>query len=346
MKPVHSQLITPMLFLSVTWLLLSGCGAGQPARSNIYSIGVGCTTSQDQTQGFNLYFLIEGVSPEEYKSKTDPLQAKQSNWPQIRSPLETPKVVYDFDPENIVALKKEFNELLEEESKGGDRSQLVSRKMKINSEIFMLSTQMSRDYQNRVREIEFEERKQQIGESSQLRQEINSAYLKVAEEFVRSGKKCMILLFSWSLKEGEHPSRDIGPEHGIVSQENDISFSYPKQDHIFFDLPAGKMRLGTQAMVGLPGNDGKCHVLTPQMEFKAVDVNTSEMLSAFLTYVNKLSAQAKYQEMRFWEKDSYWDKVFFTIPATTEKESWIQPLSGQIESNRFDLYTPKFSWKM
>ena len=352
MKPVHSHLIRFTLFLFVISAFLYGCDAGKPynrakgtPRSNVYSIGAGCATSQDQQQGFNIFFLIEGVSLNEYNSKTDSLRAARSQAPKILSPSERPKVIYDFDPEEIADLKREYNELLTEPVTPENRSELTRKKSQVDRDLFFITAKMNMGYQNQVQELESQERRQESQEQSQKYRDQNAAYLKVTEDFVRAGKKCTVLLISWNLKSEEHPTQDIGPDHGIGESDKDISFNFPKDNRIAFDLPAGKMRLGTQAIVGLPPSDGKCHVLTPQMKFETLEANTSEILTTFIAFT-KSSKETNFQEMR-WPSavNTYQDKVFFILPITASKESWIQPFLGAIDSNRFDLYATKFAWK-
>jgi len=322
-----------------------GCDAGKPrskasgtARTALYSIGGGVV--QAERQGFSIFFLIEGVTPEEYNAKAKSV----ADIPV--SPFKKPKEIYDFDPEEIAELKKEYNELLADPSSDDSRSESAKRMRKVDSTLFFAVAEADRDYKAMVSERESAER----NESTQKRTEQDIAGMKIAEDFVRSGKKCTTLVISWNLNEGHHPTQDIGPDHGIADQQNNINFDFPLKDSIFFDLLGGKVRLGTQSVAGLPPADGKCYILNSEMKFVPIDVQTPELLSKFIASTSRISEilptftiQTKQSPAD--ANNKYMDCTFVSFPVPVDKIPWTNEILSSVNANRLDLYEAKFSWE-
>ena len=350
----NTVVFTLLIGVSVGLITFScaGCNAGKPrnkvngtARNCLYSIGGGVV--QAEGQGFNIFFLIEGVTPMEYKSAKEE-SPKTSAVP--KSFFDKPQVIYEFDPEEITELKRQYNALLPEPNDNDSRTENQTKRMKLKNEIFMAVAKEGHDYKEMVRERESEERKEEYRESRQAIATNLNAHMKIAEDFVRSGKKCTVLIVSWKLMEGNHPTQDLGPEHGIIDQRDGPNFDFPMKDGIIFDKSAGKLRFGTQMVAGLPPADGKCYVLNPEMKFVPIDVQTTDLLSKFVASINQIVDSQKNLSTRTGQSSgshgNFADSLFITLPVPVDKIPWSHLVLPSVDTNRIELYQPKYSWKV
>ena len=346
-----SIVFTLLMGISVGLIALYciGCDAGKPrskargtARTTLYSVGGGVV--QGEKQGFNIFFLVEGITQAEYKNVKEKPSQKKPAMP--RSPFDTPKVIYDFDPEEIAEMKREYNELLNDPRSGEFNSEGGKRKRELDSALFRAFADADRDYKNKVRERESEERENAFSESRQeLATKIDS-HVKIAEDFVRAGKKCTVLIVSWELMKGSHPTQDLGPDHGIIDQMEGPNFDFPMKDGLVFDRSAGKLRIGTQAVAGLPAADGKCYILNPEMKFVPIDVQTPNLLSKFAASIKQLKNLSTNSRQSDNSDAGFSDCMFikFTIPVN--EIPWTGEILSSVDANRIELYEPKYAWEV